>query len=115
MRAISDMPSGNDVRFPNGMHRPDTLDLRIIKEIGTPRSMQWNVRESYASIAKRVGVDEETVRKRIKRQEKLGAIQGWRAVIHSNLIGCKGRGGSHVTMNYITPTGKQHLKGLLDD
>lgn len=70
--------------------------------------MQWSVRESYASIAKRVGVDEETVRKRINRQEKLGAIQGWSAVIHPNLIGCKGRGGSHhVTMNYITPIGKQ--------
>lgn len=27
----------------------------------------------------------------------------------------KGRGGSHVTMNYITPAGKRHLKGLLDD
>ena len=25
----------------------------------------------------------------------------------------KGRGGSHVTMNYIIPAGKQHLKGLL--
>jgi DNA-binding Lrp family transcriptional regulator len=87
-RAISDMPSSNDVRFPNRIHRPDTLDLRIMKEIGTPQSMQWNIRESYASIAKRIGVDEETVRKRIKRQEKLGAIQGWRAVIHPNLVGC---------------------------
>jgi hypothetical protein len=27
----------------------------------------------------------------------------------------KGSGGSHVTMNYITPAGKQHLKGLLLD
>ena len=88
MRAISDMPSSNDVRFPNRIHGPDTLDLRIMKEIGTPQSMQWNIRESYASIAKRIGVDEETVRKRIKRQEKLGAIQGWRAVIHPNLVGC---------------------------
>lgn len=88
MRAISDMPSSNDVRFPNRIHRPDTLDLRIMKEIGTPQSMQWNIRESYASISKRIGVDEETVRKRIKRQEKLGAIQGWRAVIHPNLVGC---------------------------
>lgn len=88
MRAISDMPSSNNVRFPNRMHRPDTIDLRIMKEIGTPQSMQWNVRESYSSIAKRVGVDEETVRKRIKRQEKLGAIQGWRAVIHPNLVEC---------------------------
>ena len=88
IRAISDMPSSNDVRFPNRIHRPDTLDLRIMKEIGTPQSMQWNIRESYASISKRIGVDEETVRKRIKRQEKLGAIQGWRAVIHPNLVGC---------------------------
>lgn len=88
MRAISDMPDSNGVRFPNRIHRPDSVDLRIMKEIGTPQSMQWNVRESYASIAKRVGVDEETVRKRIKRQEKLGAIQGWRAVIHPNLVGC---------------------------
>jgi len=33
-------------------------------------------------------VDEETVRKRIKRQQKLGIIQGWRAMIYPNLIGC---------------------------
>jgi DNA-binding Lrp family transcriptional regulator len=82
------MTSSDDVRFGNGMYKPDTLDLRITREIGTPRSTQWNVRESYASIAKRVGVDEETVRKRIKRQEKLGILQGWRAAIHPNLIGC---------------------------
>jgi DNA-binding Lrp family transcriptional regulator len=88
MKANSDMPESNDVRFPNYMHKPDTLDLRIMKEIGTPQSMQWNIRESYASIGKRVGVDEETVRKRIKRQEKLGVIQGWRTVIHPNLVEC---------------------------
>jgi len=27
----------------------------------------------------------------------------------------KGRGGSNVIRNYITPVGKQYLKGLLDD
>lgn len=70
------------------MYKPDTLDLRITREIGAPQSTQWNARESYASIAKRVGVDEETVRKRIKRQEKLGILQGWRAAIHPNLIDC---------------------------
>ena len=26
----------------------------------------------------------------------------------------KGRGGSHIIINYITPAGKQYLKGLLD-
>jgi DNA-binding Lrp family transcriptional regulator len=58
-----------------------------MKEIGTPRSWQWNVRESYSSIAKRIGVNEETVRKRIKRQEKMGTIQGWRTMIHPSLLG----------------------------
>jgi DNA-binding Lrp family transcriptional regulator len=82
------MPERGDVRFGDSMYKPDALDLRITREIGTPRSAQWNVRESYASIAKRVGVDEETVRKRIKKQEKMGIIQGWRATIHPNLIGC---------------------------
>jgi DNA-binding Lrp family transcriptional regulator len=82
------MSGSDDVRFANGMYKPDTLELRITREIGTPRSTQWNVRESYASIAKRVGVDEETVRKRIKRQEKIGILQGWRAAIHPNLIDC---------------------------
>jgi DNA-binding Lrp family transcriptional regulator len=82
------MTSSKDVRFANGMYKPDTLDLQITREIGSPRSTQWNVRESYSSIAKRVGVDEETVRKRIKRQEKLGILQGWRAAIHPNLIDC---------------------------
>src|SRR5215217_2793000 len=27
----------------------------------------------------------------------------------------KGRGGSNVVINYITPAGKKHLKGLLDE
>ncbi len=82
------MPKGNGVRSANTMHQPDTLDNRIVRELGSPRSFQqWDVRESYASIAKRLGVDEETVRKRIKRAEKTGAIQGWRAVIHPNAIG----------------------------
>src|SRR5919197_5747944 len=82
------MTSSNDVQFADDMYKPDALDLLITREIGTPRSTQWNVRESYASIAKRIGVDEETVRKRIKRQEKLGVLQGWRAAIHPNLIHC---------------------------
>jgi len=82
------MSESEDVRFDGSMYKPDSLDLRITREIGTPRSAQWNVRESYASIAKRVGVDEETVRKRIKRAEKMGIVQGWRATIHPNLIGC---------------------------
>ena len=70
------------------MRRPDDLDNRIAKEIGNPQTLQWNVRESYASIARRIGVDEETVRKRIKRAEKVGSVVRWRVLVAPNLIGC---------------------------
>ncbi len=70
------------------MAYPDALDNRIAKEVGNPHTLQWNVRESYASIARRIGVSEETVRKRIKRAEKRGSIMGWRVLPSPNLIGC---------------------------
>ena len=70
------------------MRHPDDLDNRIAKELGNPLTLQWNVRESYASIARRIGVDEETVRKRIRRAEEAGSIMGWRVVVSPNLIGC---------------------------
>ena len=71
------------------MHRLDDLDVRIIKELGNPTSPQWNVRETYSSIAKRIGVDEETVRRRLKRAEELGSLPGWRMMVNPRLIGCE--------------------------
>ena len=69
------------------MRRLDDLDNRIVKEAGSPQIVQWNVRESYASVAKRVGADEETVRKRIRRMEREGSIMGWRVMVNPSLIG----------------------------
>src|SRR5579871_6420500 len=71
------------------MHRLDDLDVRIIKELGSPSSPQWNVRETYSNIARRIGVDEETVRRRLKKAEKLGSLPGWRMMINPRLIGCE--------------------------
>ena len=71
------------------MHRLDDLDVRIIKELGSPSSPQWNVRETYSSIAKRIGVDEETVRRRLKRAEEQGSLPGWRMMVNPHLIGCE--------------------------
>jgi len=70
----------------------DDLDIRIFKELGSPSSLQWNVRETYSNIARRVGVDEETVRRRVKRAEKLGSVAGWRMMINPHLIGCDAAG-----------------------
>jgi DNA-binding Lrp family transcriptional regulator len=71
------------------MQRLDDLDVRIMKELGSPSSVQWNVRESYASIAKRVGVDEETVRRRLKRAEERGVLPGWRMMMNPHVIDCE--------------------------
>ena len=71
------------------MHRLDDLDVRIVRELGSPSSPQWNVRETYSSIAKRIGIDEETVRRRVKRAERLGSITGWKMMVNPRLIECK--------------------------
>lgn len=56
------------------MHRLDDLDLRILKEIGSPSSLEWNVRVTYSSVARKVGVDEETVRKSLDDVSKLVGV-----------------------------------------
>lgn len=56
------------------MYRADDLDVRIFKDLGNPDSLQWNVRETYSSIAGRLEVDEETVRRRLKRAEHFGSL-----------------------------------------
>jgi DNA-binding Lrp family transcriptional regulator len=67
----------------------DDLDVRIFRELGSPNSLQWNVRETYSGIAKKIGVDEETVRRRLKRAEKLGSVIGWKMMPNPHLIGCE--------------------------
>jgi DNA-binding Lrp family transcriptional regulator len=66
---------------------PDDLDRKIMREMESPESFRWNIRESYASIAKRLGVDEETVRKRVERVRQSGILQGWQLIINPHLIG----------------------------
>ena len=70
----------------------DDLDVRIIKELGSPSSPQWNVRESYSNISRKLGVDEETVRMRVKRAKERGFLPAWRMMVNPRLIGCEAAG-----------------------
>jgi DNA-binding Lrp family transcriptional regulator len=63
------------------------LSVRILKELTSPASFQWNFRESYASLAKRLEVDEETLRLTLKKAMDEGLVKGWRLVINPNLFG----------------------------
>ena len=69
------------------LHHLDELDIRILRELGSPASPQWNVRESYANIGRKLGVDEETVRKRVVRAKKDGTLPPWLMKVNPRLIG----------------------------
>ncbi|MCL4518235.1 MAG: AsnC family transcriptional regulator [Thaumarchaeota archaeon] len=66
----------------------DRLDAGIIREFSGPHgSYQWNVRESYSKIAKKLGADEETVRRRIRAMESLGFVRGSELVVNPYVLG----------------------------
>ena len=73
----------------NGLLNPDDLDFRIIREIGGSRPIQWNVRESYSNIARKLGVDEETVRMRVNRARESGFLPELRMMVNPLLINCR--------------------------
>ena len=67
----------------------DSVDVRILRELlqgqaAAPMNSQF--RKSYESVAKRVGVDEETVRNRVKGYHRSGFIKDWRTVLNPTLL-----------------------------
>ena len=68
------------------MWTPDDLDIRIIRALASPSSFQWDVRVSYARVAAGLGIDEETVRNRLKRMEDVRFLQGWQLVLNPGLL-----------------------------
>ena len=69
------------------MWTPDDLDIRIIRALASPHSFQWDVRISYARVAKGLKVDEETVRNRLKRMNDAQFLLGWQLVLNPVLLG----------------------------
>jgi DNA-binding Lrp family transcriptional regulator len=47
----------------------------------------WNERKKYVDIAKKLGIDEETVRNRIKFLKESGFLLGWRVTPNPSLLG----------------------------
>jgi DNA-binding Lrp family transcriptional regulator len=67
----------------------DPVDVRILRELlqgqaTAPVNAQF--RKSYESIAKRVGVSEETVRNRVKGYHRSGFIKDWRTIVNPTVI-----------------------------
>jgi len=66
--------------------QPDHLDIGILRELNDPNSI-WSFRESYPRVAKSLGVDVETVRRRFSRMEDYGVIEGLAIVPNPILLG----------------------------
>ena len=47
----------------------------------------WNVKKTYVEVARKLGVDEETVRNRIRYLRESGFLLGWRLVPNPALLG----------------------------
>lgn len=66
--------------------RPDDLDRRLMREIQSPGSFRWDVRESHSSMAKKLGVDEETVAKRLAKMRASGFFLGYQLIVNPHLL-----------------------------
>jgi DNA-binding Lrp family transcriptional regulator len=63
-----------------------------MRELASPASFRWDIRESYASIGKKLGVDAETVRKKVKRAQELGFLERWRLIPNPDVLGRESSG-----------------------
>lgn len=70
----------------------------------------WNVKKTYVEIARKLGVDEETVRNRIKYLKQSGFLLGWRLLPNPGLFG---RSSSFVFLEFESPDLKEEaIPGL---
>jgi DNA-binding Lrp family transcriptional regulator len=68
------------------MWRTIELTVSIMKELSITPS-HWNVKRSYSEVAKKLGVDEETVRSRVQSLRNTGFLLGWRLILSAKLLG----------------------------
>ena len=71
------------------MRPPDEIDIRLMQELASPASYRWNINEPLSSMAKKLNVDEDTVRRRLKRIHKGGLIRGYHLIPNPHLLGLK--------------------------
>ena len=67
-------------------NQQEKADADLVMELwGSPE--RWNARKSYADVARKLGVDEETVRNRLRRMRESGHLLGWCLFPNPALLG----------------------------
>lgn len=76
-----------------------------------PQTFQWNVRLSYADIARAAGADEETIRLRVRRLQEEGIIAAWEVGVHP---GIWGRAFVRFDLPPVPPESREKVAGALE-
>ncbi|MGA2665344.1 MAG: AsnC family transcriptional regulator [Nitrososphaerales archaeon] len=67
-------------------NQQDKADTGLMMELwGSPE--RWNARKSYADVARKLGIDEQTVRNRLRRMRESGHLLGWCVFPNPTLLG----------------------------
>jgi DNA-binding Lrp family transcriptional regulator len=85
------------------MWRSIDLTSKIMRELATSPS-QWNAKRSYADVARKLGVDEETVRNRLRMMKEMGLLVGWRVIVNARLLGMEA---SNLILEFDDPESKE--------
>jgi DNA-binding Lrp family transcriptional regulator len=65
----------------------DNLYSKILRELYSPAWLRSSGRESYAAVAKKLGIDDQTVRSTIGRMQKSGFLKGWSISLNPHILG----------------------------
>jgi len=87
----------------------DSLDVRVCRELFRDRTgplLQSDFRKSYRSVARKLRVDEVTVRNRIKRFQQSGFLKGYQLIVNPALLGVRL---GQLWFDVRPPSGKEDL------
>jgi DNA-binding Lrp family transcriptional regulator len=71
------------IRVPDS----DNLYSRILRELYSPAWLRKSGRESYVGLAKKLGIDDQTVRTTIGRMQKSGFLKAWSVTLNPHVLG----------------------------
>jgi DNA-binding Lrp family transcriptional regulator len=81
-----------------------------MRELATSPS-QFSIRRSYTDVARKLGVDEETVRNRLKMMREMGLLQGWRLIVNAKLLQMESM---NMMLEFQNPESKQSALPLVE-
>ena len=65
----------------------DALYFRLLRELSGPSMFRRSGFESFEGLAKKLGVDDQTVRSSLKRFQDSGFLRGWSAILNPHVFG----------------------------